>query len=564
VKSWTVLVPQVRAHRLDANLGLVITAAVEAPGFSPVKSHESSDGFSRGPGLKPAPPGAPFDRAKALPFHRRLPIRIARASLSLFAAAAVLWLLAACTVGPNYQRPPAPAPEAYKTQPPWREAAPKDSLPKGAWWEVFNDAELNGYEQQLLTANQSLLAAKDRLEEARSLARVATAPFFPQGNVDPNASRNRYSGNRPEVLTVSGPLTQSTFEIPFTLNYEPDLFGKFRRNLQASNANLQATAADLYNVNLVLTAELAADYFSLRELDAETAVVKESVEIQQKGLQLVEYRHSGGVASGLDLAQQQTLLDSTEAQLYLVQQQRDQFEHAIAVLTGNPAATFGVPVRPLTLTPVPVPLGLPSDLLERRPDVATAERQMAQQNALVGVAKAAFYPQLTLSGLGGYQSTQIQNLFTAPSAIWSLGGDLLEPVFNGGRNRANLAYARQVYDESIANYRETVLTAFQQVEDGLSGLNELSQAQTKQNAAVADSRRALDIANNRYVGGVTSFLDVVTAQSELLSNERLATQLLGQQMVTEVALIKALGGGWDASLIQNQQVHPQAIQAVQQ
>jgi multidrug efflux system outer membrane protein len=473
-------------------------------------------------------------------------------------------LLAGCKVGPNYERPPAPAPEAYKTPAPWREAAPKDSLPKGSWWEVFNDAELNTYEQQLLAANQSLLAANDRLEEARSLARVATASFFPQANVDPNASRNRYSGNRPQVLTVRGALTQSVYEIPFTLNYEPDLFGRYRRNLEASNANLQGTAAQLYNVNLVLTAELAADYFSLRELDAETAVVKESVAIQQKGLQLVEYRHSGGVASGLDLAQQQTLLDSTEAQLYLVQQQREQFEHAIAVLTGSPASTFSVPVRPLTLTPVPVPLGVPSDLLERRPDIATAERQMANENALVGVAKSAFYPQLTLSGAGGFQSTDITNLISAPSAIWSLGGDLLQPVFNGGRNRANLAYARHVYDESVANYRESVLVAFQQVEDGLSGLSELSQSAAKQNAAVADARRALELANNRYVGGVTTYLDVITAQSQLLANQRLATQLLGQQMVTEVALIKALGGGWDASQIQNEQVHPRAIQAIQQ
>ena len=486
---------------------------------------------------------------------------------TLTAAVLVCILLAACTVGPNYQRPPAPAPapDAYKTQAPWRVAAPKDALPKGAWWEVFNDAELNDYEQQLLKANQSLVAAQARLEEARSLARVATAAFFPQASVDPNASRNRYSANRPEVITVGNTaITQSTFEIPFTMSWEPDLFGKYRRNLEASNANLQATAADLYNVDLVLTAELAADYFSLRELDAETAVVRDSVAIQQRGLQLVEARHTGGVASGLDLAQQQTLLDSTEAQLYLVQQQRDQFEHAIAVLTGNPAATFSVPVRPLTLTPVPVPLGVPSDLLERRPDVATAERQMAAANAQVGVATAAFYPQLTLGGSGGYQSTVLSTLFTAPNAIWSLGGDLLEPVANGGRNRANLAYAKHVYDENVANYRETVLTAFQQVEDGLTGLNDLSQAQTTQNAAVADSRRALDIANNRYVGGVTSFLDVVTAQSALLSNQRLATQLLGQQMVTEVALIKALGGGWEASQIQNQQVHPKAIQAVQQ
>jgi multidrug efflux system outer membrane protein len=485
--------------------------------------------------------------------------------LTLAASVAVIGFSAGCMVGPNYKRPVAQAPTVYKTEPPWREAAPKDSIPKGAWWEVFNDAELNNYEQQLLNANQSFLAAKDRLEEARSLARVTSAGFFPTANVDPNATRQRYSAHRPEVLTTGNrPLTQSTYEIPFFINYEPDLFGKVRRSMEASNANLQSTAADMYNVNLVLTSELAADYFSLRELDAETQVVQESVAIQQKGLQLVENRHNGGVASGLDLAQQQTLLDSTVTQLYLVKQQREQYEHAIAVLTGNPAASFSVPVRPLNAVPVPVPLGVPSDLLERRPDVATAERQMAYENAQVGVATAAFYPQLTLSGSGGYQSTSITNLLTSPNAIWSLGGDLLQPVFNGGRNRANLAYTKHTYDESVANYREAVLVAFQQVEDGLTGLNELGQGTGTQNAAVSDARRALEIANNRYVGGVTSYLDVITAQSTLLSNQRLLTQLFGQQMVTEVYLVKALGGGWDTSQIQNEQVHPKAIQAIQQ
>ncbi len=484
--------------------------------------------------------------------------------MTLAAAILAIGVLAGCAVGPNYHRPPVQSPSAYKTEGPWRVAAPKDSIPKGAWWEIYNDAELSAYEQQLLQANQSLAAAKDRLAEARSLARVTSAGYFPTFSTDPNASRIRYSGNRPEVVTLGKPLTQNAFEVPFLLNYEPDLFGKVKRSLQASNASLQAAAADLYNVNLVLTAELAADYFMLRELDAETQVVQESVTIQQKGLQLVEARHAGGVASGLDLAQQQTLLDSTTTQLYLVQQQRTDFEHAIAVLTGNPASTFSVPVRPLNQTAPPVPLGVPSDLLERRPDIAEAERQMAYQNAQVGVATAAFYPQLTISGGGGLQSTDITSLFTAPSAIWSLGGDLLQPILEGGRNRANLAATKSAYDESVANYREAVLTAFQQVEDGLSDLNALSQAGTTQNAAVSDARRALELANNRYNGGVTSYLDVIVAQSQLLTNERLATQLLGQQMVTSVYLVKALGGAWDASQIQNEQVHPKAIQIVQQ
>jgi NodT family efflux transporter outer membrane factor (OMF) lipoprotein len=484
-----------------------------------------------------------------------------------FAAPILLsMLLAGCVVGPKYQRPPAPAPTAYKTQGPWRVAAPKDSIPKGTWWEIFNDAELNGYERQLLQANQSLLAAKASLDQARSLAVVASAPLFPQLSTDPSAGRQRVSANR---LLVGGtaptaPVTQNLFQLPFILSYEPDLFGKYRSSLAAGNATLQSTAADLQNVQLVLTAELAAEYFSLRELDAETQVVKESVDIQEKGLQLVEYRHQGGVASGLDLAQQQTLLDSTITQLHLVEQQRADFEHAIAVLTGNPPSTFSVPVAALTTTPPPIPPGIPSDLLERRPDIATAERQMAYENAQVGVAKAAFYPQLTISGGGGFLSTDITTLFTTPSAFWSLGADLLQPIFQGGRIRANYAASKSAYDQSVANYRQTVLTAFQQVEDGLSDLTTLSQAFSSQQAAVADSKRYLEIANNRYVGGVTTYLDVITAQSALLNNERLATQLLGQQMVTSVTLVKALGGGWDASQIQPEQYHPKAIQTVQQ
>ena len=471
--------------------------------------------------------------------------------------------LSGCVVGPKYQRPTVDAAPAWKSQGPWREAAPKDAFPKGAWWETFHDDELNGYEQQLLKANQSLAAARDRLDRARSLARVASAGLFPTLSADPNASRNRYSGNRPESATPEIPLTQSVYEVPFALNYEVDLFGRARKTLQAANASLQGTAADLQNVQLVLTAELAADYFSVRELDSEYQVVQESVKIQREGLVLVNHRHEGGVASGLDLAQQQTLLDSTVTQLYLLQQQRSQFEDAIAVLTGNSASTFSVRNAPLLAVPPPVPLGIPSDLLERRPDIATSERAMAQENALVGVARTAFYPQFTISGAGGFQSITLGSLISAPSAFWSLGGDLLQPIFNGGRNRANLAATKSAYDESVANYRESTLTAFQQVEDGLSGLNSLSRAAESQSAAVADAHRALDIANDRYVGGLTTFLDVITAQSVLLTNERLSAQLLGQQMVTSVYLVKALGGGWDASAIQNEQVHPTATQGFQ-
>jgi NodT family efflux transporter outer membrane factor (OMF) lipoprotein len=495
---------------------------------------------------------------------------------AVFAAVLVLLAFAAgCTVGPRYSRPaaPAPAPDAWKTQPPWQQAAPKDAIPKGEWWKIFNDSALDAYEQQLLQANQSLFAARDRLDQARSLARVATADFFPQLSADPSAVRERGSGNRPlngELPTIVNgvpqpvpPYTQSVYTVPFSLSYEADLFGRVRRNVEAANASLQSTAADLQNVQLVLTAELAADYFSLRELDAEFQVVQESVGYQRKGLDLVNSRHNGGIASGLEVAQQAALLDSTLSQLALVQQTRAQYEHAIAVLLGQSASALTVPVAPLQATPPPVPLGVPSDVLERRPDISTAERQMAYQNAQVGIARAAFYPNITLSGSGGWQSIELAPLLNAPSLFWSLGVDALQPIFEGGRNRANLAAARAAYDQSVANYRQSVLTAFQQVEDGISNLSTLSQALSTQGAAVEDARRALAIANNRYIGGVTSYLDVITAQTTLLSSERLETQLLGQQMVSSVYLVKALGGGWDASEIKDQQVHPQAIQAVQ-
>ncbi len=494
---------------------------------------------------------------------------------AILAAVALLGLAAGCTVGPRYSRPaaPAPAPDAWKTQPPWQQAAPKDSIPKGAWWQVFHDPALDAYEQQLLQANQSLVAARDRLDQARSLARVASADMFPQLSADPSALRERGAGNRPlngQVQTIVNgvaqplaPYTQNVFTIPFSLSYEADLFGRVRRNVEAANASLQSTAADLQNVQLVLTAELAADYFTLRELDAEFEVVQESVGYQRKGLDLVNNRHDGGIASGLEVAQQAALLDSTVSQLSLVQESRAQYEHAIAVLVGQPAFSLNLPVAPLRATPPPVPLGVPSDVLERRPDISAAERMMAYENAQVGIARTAFYPHITLSGSGGWQSRDLGSLLNAPSLFWSLGADALQPIFEGGRNRANLAAARAAYDQSVANYRQSVLTAFQEVEDGISNLSTLSQALATQGAAVDDARRELEIANNRYIGGVTSYLDVINAQTTLLVSERLQTQLLGQQMVSSVYLVKALGGGWDASQIKDQQVHPQAGQLLQ-
>ena len=489
----------------------------------------------------------------------RLSLKGALLAVSLLVVSTV-----GCTVGPRYKRPTAQVPDTWKGEGPWQTAAPKDAIPKGAWWQVFHDADLDQLEQQLLQANQSLTASRDRLLEARSQARIVSAAFFPTVSTDPSGERQRVSQNRAFVGGELPPFTQSNFTVPFSVSYEVDLFGRVRRNLEAANASLQASAADLENVRLVLTAELAADYYNLRESDREIGVVRQSVEIQQKGLDLVNRRHDGGVASGLEVAQQAALLDSTATQLQLVLQQRAQYEHAIAVLLGKPASSFSVAEAPFNAIPPAIPTGLPSEILERRPDVAANERQMAFENAQIGIAMTAFYPHISLNGSGGWQSSDIATLVNAPSAMWALGGDLLQPVLNGGRNRANLALTRAAYDESVANYRESVLEAFQQVEDGLSGLALLAQASKTQLQAVSDSRRALDIANDRYVGGVTTYLDVITAQATLLTNERLQTQLLGQQMTTSVFLVKALGGAWDASDLQHEQVKPALIQAIQQ
>jgi len=482
----------------------------------------------------------------------------------------IVALAGGCKVGPRYQRPAATAPttavpSAWKTQPPWQQAAPKDAISKGPWWQVFQDPALDAYEQQLLQANQSLLSARQRLEEARSLARVATSQMFPQISTDPSALRQRASGNRPlnGAPNTTTPYTQNAFTLPFSISYEADLFGRVQSTVEAANASLQFSAASLQNAQLVLSAELAADYFTLRELDAELMVVQESVNIQRKGLDLVNKRHKGGIASGLEVAQQATLLDGTLTQLALVKQSRAQYEHAIAVLIGQPASSFTVAAAPLNAVPPPLPLGVPSEVLERRPDIASAERQVAYQNAQVGIARSALYPHIILAGSGGIQSRDIAALTNAPSFFWAVGADALQPIFQGGRNRANLAAARSAYEASIADYRQSVLVAFQQVEDGISNLETLAQAASTQAAAVEDARRALAIANNRYTGGVTSYLDVITAQSTLLSSQRLATQLLGERMVSSVYLVKALGGGWDAHDLDQQQVRPKASQIVQ-
>lgn len=457
--------------------------------------------------------------------------------------------LAGCTVGPNYNKPSATVPAKWEVQEPFREAAPKDAVPKTAWWTVFHNDELNGLENDLLASNQTLKVAVAHYQQARASAAVQNATLFPTVGVAPSAGRERYSGTRPtgSNIPLTGPVTQGNFSIPFTVSYEVDLFGQRRRTIEAAQAALQANAADFENVRLVLTAELAADYFTLRQLDTEIAILVRTVDTLQKGLDLVNTRHTGGVASGLDVAQEETLLDSTKTQAILLRQQRKQFEDAIAVLAGRAAPDFHLGVRELSAEPPNLDSSLPSDLLERRPDIAEAEREMAVANAQIGIAKAAYYPSLVLYGQGGWNSQKISQLLNAESGVWAIGANLAENIFTGGARRAQVQYSQANYDATVADYRGTVLGAFQEVQDNITGLEVLHSAEQAQTEAVAAARREVDIATSRYVGGLVNYLDVVTAQQNLLSNEQEAAIIQGQQLVTAVLLVKALGGGWDAS-----------------
>ena len=477
-----------------------------------------------------------------------------------------LWSVAAAAAGPKFKKPDVATPQTWQSPVPWQTAAPADALPKNAWWKLFGDSELDQYEERAVGNNQTLKAATSRLAEARAFARVAGSGLYPELDAGVSGQRQRLSANRPTngAQIVPSAVTQNVFNIPFTLNYEVDLFGRVRKGLEAANASLQASAADLENVRLMVTAELAADYFQLRELDTEIAVVQKAVDFEKDGLQLVNRRHEGGAVSGLDVAQQQTVLDASYTQLALLQQQRAQSEHALAALQGLPAPEFKAPTRLLDRELPPVPVALPSELLQRRPDIAESERQVAAANAQVGVAKAASYPSITLGGAGGFQSSNIAKLLDGPSGLWSLGLSALEPVFAGGRNRARVESAKAAYEENVANYRETALVAFQQVEDALSGLNALASASESQQRAVADAERSLTLANARYNGGLVTYLDVITAQEQVLTNERLATQIQGQRLTISVSLVKALGGGWDATSLQAVGVKPSLKQAIQQ
>ena len=467
-------------------------------------------------------------------------------------------LLAGCTVGPKYQRASAPVPAHWDVSAPWRESAPSDSLPKGAWWKVFQDETLNALENDSVAANQTLKVAAAHLEQARANAAIQVSTQFPQFATSPYADRQRLSGTRPTSSNIpaQAPVTQSTFTLPFTISYEVDLFGRRRRSIEAAQASYQATAADLENIRLIIAAELAGDYFTLRQVDTQIGILRRTVEALSKGLDLVNSRHKGGVASGLDVAQEETLLNTTRTQAILLQQQRKQLEDAIAILVGRPAPDFHLDPKELDAEPPTINAGIPSDLLERRPDIAEAERQMAVANAQIGIARAAYYPSLSLFANGGWQSADIAKLLNVQSAVWAIGADAAEMIFAGGQRRAQMQFAKAGYDASVAGYRETVLNAFGEVQDSVTGILVLNEAQKSQQDAVNAARRTLTIAEGRYTGGLVSYLDVVNAQQNLLNNEQQMAVIRGQKLVTSVLLVKSLGGGWDASSLAALQVKP--------
>lgn len=457
--------------------------------------------------------------------------------------------LAACTVGPDYRAPQTASPAAWRIDPAdayWHAAQPSHAPLDPQWWEVFGNAELDGLETQALAENQTLRIAVAHYEQARATLASVSSQQAPQVSLDASLARARVSANRPQLTYVTPNMStvQNDIAVGPTISYELDLFGRIRRMVESAQASAQQAGDDLANARLVLTAELATDYFALRELDDEIDVVNRSVALQQKALDFVNAQHDLGAVSGLELQQQKAQLDATQTQLQLLDNQRQQDEHAVAVLIGKPAPEFALAPQVTALPAPALPAGMPSELLQRRPDVASAERAMAAANAQIGVARSAYFPDITLSPTLGWESTRFGNLFTAPSLMWSLGATAGELLFDGGKRAAGVDYAQAGYESAQASYRQTVLTAFQEVQNAVTGLSVLDRAAANGQAAVDDARKSFDLASDRYQGGLVAFIDVLNAEQQLLASERQEVQIHGQQAATVVYLAKALGGGW--------------------
>lgn len=471
-------------------------------------------------------------------------------------------VLAGCTVGPNYHRPnpSAPPPPDYKeagatsavVPPPnpnggtWKPASPSDGMLRGKWWEVYNDPQLNALEDQIAPNNQNLRAAMESYLSASDQARIARADFYPTVSAVPAADRAKVSAHRP--LVPSGTNSQYTdFQLEAQASWEPDFWGRVRRNVEAAHENAQASAADMANLDLVLHAELALDYFELRGLDSDSRLLERTVADYQHQLDLNQQLVKGGLATEVVVAQALAQLETTRSQLTDINQARSQYEHAIATLINQEAHEVTLAPSPLDLELPKIPIGVPSQLIERRPDIAVAERRTAAANAQIGIAISAFYPNVVIGGGGGFESSNIGTLIQGPSALWSLGAQATQLLFDAGRRRAITDQARHNYEAEAATYRATVLGAFNEVEDRLSDLKVLEQETVTQQRAVDAAQHSMDLSQQRYKGGATSYLEVLVADSTLLSNQRILTDLKTRQFAASVGLIRALGGGWDVS-----------------
>jgi NodT family efflux transporter outer membrane factor (OMF) lipoprotein len=460
-------------------------------------------------------------------------------------------LLAGCSVGPKYKTPTATTqmPSAYKEMGNWKTAQPNDQNLGGNWWEIFHDPQLNELEQQINISNQNLKAATAQYQQARAVLRYNRADYYPTLTANPSATRERYSNNRAPESSLFNGITFNDFTIPLNLSYEVNAWGRVSRNVEYYREQAQVSAADLAVVNISMHATLAVDYFAARTLDTEEKLLLDTVKQYEQALQLNEDRYHGGLASEVEVEQAKTILETTRAQAVDVGVARSQYEHAVAVLIGKPPANFSLPPLPLTAPPPPIPVGVPSELLERRPDIAAAERQVAAANTQIGLAKLAYYPVINLVASGGFDSGTLTTLLQGPSAIWGVGASAAFTVFDVGRRRALSDEAKTGYDYTVANYRETALTAFQQVEDNLAALRILEREAGVQDTAVQAAQRSLELSVTRYDGGVTSYLEVITAQNAALADEVTAVNILGRRMASAVQLIQALGGGWDRSTL---------------
>ncbi len=467
-------------------------------------------------------------------------------------AIALATLLTSCTVGPKYTKPTVPTapsfseapPAKFQDQPGWKTANPQDSQIRGDWWEIFGDSDLSALERQVGTANFSLQIAEASFTQAREQITINRASLFPGISVGPSISTNRISSHNPTGLPG---YTYGDFNLPISSSWDADFWGRIRHTIAAARELYQASSADLENARLQLETDLAVDYFETRALDAQKKILDDNVVAYAKALQLTQNRFEGGVASKAEVAQAQTQLDQTQAQDIDVAVARAQYEHAIAVLIGKVPEGFHIAQRELSEEPPAVPVGLPSQLLERRPDIASLERQVASANEQIGIARAAFFPDLVISATGGLQAGSIVNWFTWPARYWSAGPQLVQTIYDAGRRRAQLRIAQANYDATIAQYRQTSLTAFQEVEDNLSTLRILEQEQAKQHEATVAAQNSAALSVNRYKGGLVTYFEVITAQTIALTNERTEVDLLRRRMDASVQLIRALGGGWDVS-----------------